>query len=120
MENIMNFGILTGFVAATVVAVATFTASAAHAQSGEVTRTQVRAELAQLRGAGYDQSQGEDAYYPAAIEAAQARTETADTDPNNPASSYGGGPNSGSSASGALRAMPLEDNDGTQSIYFGQ
>jgi Domain of unknown function (DUF4148) len=38
-----------------------------------VTRAQVRAELVQLEKAGYNPARGEDPYYPADIQAAEAR-----------------------------------------------
>ncbi|RQR58827.1 DUF4148 domain-containing protein [Burkholderia sp. Bp9126] len=45
----------------------------AHADAQALSRAQVRAELDRFRAAGYDPSRGEDANYPADIQAAEAR-----------------------------------------------
>jgi hypothetical protein len=59
---------------AVVVAAALVAPVAAFAQANQgVTRAQVRAELVQLEKAGYNPSRGEDPYYPADIQAAEAK-----------------------------------------------
>ena len=88
---------------------------ASFAQSnGPVTRAQVRAELFQLEQAGYDPSRGEDADYPADIQAAEARVAAQNAE----TSGVGGAP-SGTSASGAPAQPSYASNDGIKSIYFG-
>ncbi|MFT0170649.1 DUF4148 domain-containing protein [Paraburkholderia mimosarum] len=74
-----------------------------------VTREQVRAELVQLEQAGYRIGDGDNANYPADIQAAEARVTA-----QNGGSSYGGMV-SGSSASGAPAPVT-----GLQPVYFGQ
>ncbi|GAB7525033.1 DUF4148 domain-containing protein [Paraburkholderia sp. 2C] len=90
------------------------------AQAGELTRAQVRAELAQLRAAGYDQSIGEDAHYPNALQQAAARVNA--TQPVVHAQSHDssgdGADTAGTSASGNRFAQP--GNDGMKPVYFGQ
>lgn len=83
---------------------------ASFAQSNQpVTRAQVRAELIQLEKAGYEPGRA-DPYYPADIQAAQARV----AQQNGTAqSSYGGAVN-GSSQSG--HPVPV---NGPKSVYFG-
>ena len=86
---------------------------ASFAQSNQpVTRAQVRAELIQLEKAGYEPTRS-DPYYPADIQAAQARVAAQNGTAQAPASSYGGVV-SGSSDSG--RAV---STTGAKSIYFG-
>ena len=59
---------------AVVVAAALAAPVAVFAQSSQpVTRAQVRAELVELEKAGYNPSHGEDPYYPADIQAAEAK-----------------------------------------------
>ena len=82
-------------------------------QSNEPTRAQVRAELVQLEKAGYQPGRN-DPYYPADIQAAEARVGAQ----NGVSSSYGGVV-SGSSAAGAPTAVRPAANDGMKSIYFG-
>jgi hypothetical protein len=84
-----------------VVIVASLAASATvFAQSNtRITREQVRAELVQLEQAGYHVGDGDQAHYPAAIQAAEARVAAQQ---NNGASAYGGSV-AGSSASGSSR-----------------
>jgi Ni/Co efflux regulator RcnB len=86
---------------------------ASFAQSNQpMTRAQVRAELVQLEKAGYHPGHA-DPYYPADIQAAQARVD-AQNDTAQAAKSGFGGVVSGSSQSGhAVKA------DGSKSIYFG-
>jgi hypothetical protein len=121
-ENMMKIRFATPLVAAAALAFSAWAGTAANvAHAGELTRAQVRAELAQLRAAGYDQSVGEDVHYPDALQQAQARVNT--TQPVAQASarenSGYGGEAAGTSASGGNRfAKP--GNDGTKPIYFGQ
>ncbi|NPT58816.1 DUF4148 domain-containing protein [Paraburkholderia elongata] len=79
------------------------------------TREQVRAELIQLESAGYHVGDGDNASYPTAIQAAEARVAA-----QNGATSGYGGVVSGSSASGAPAAVRPTSSDGLMSIYFGQ
>ncbi|QBQ99462.1 DUF4148 domain-containing protein [Paraburkholderia pallida] len=74
-----------------------------------VTTEQVRAELVQLEQAGYHVGDGDNANYPADIQAAEARVAA-----QGGASSYGGVV-SGTSASGAPATIP-----GLKPIYVGQ
>jgi hypothetical protein len=70
---------------------------ASFAQSNQpVTRAEVRNELVQLEKAGYNPSASDDATYPAAIQAAEARVAA-----ENGSTSGVGGVASGSSQSGA-------------------
>jgi opacity protein-like surface antigen len=86
---------------------------AAFAQSNQpVTRAQVRAELIQLEKAGYHPGRA-DPYYPADIQAAQARVNAQNGVAQAAESGYGGVV-SGSSQSG----HPVPAN-GPKSIYFG-
>src|SRR5579864_4115528 len=86
---------------------------ASFAQSNQpVTRAQVRAELVQLEKAGYQPGRS-DPYYPADIQAAQARI-AAQNGTAQPAGSSYGGVAAGSSQSG----HPVPAN-GPKSIYFG-
>ncbi|QIE25615.1 hypothetical protein SBC1_51130 (plasmid) [Caballeronia sp. SBC1] len=80
-----------------VIAVAVLSAPiASFAQSNApVTRAQVRAELAQLAQVGYHPGDGDNARYPADIQAAEARVAAQDS----AATGYGGSTN-GTSASG--------------------
>lgn len=80
-----------------VVIVASLTASASvFAQSNSrITHEQVRAELIQLQQAGYHVGDGDEAHYPEAIQAAEARIAARNTD----LSGYGGNA-TGSSQSG--------------------
>jgi hypothetical protein len=81
--------IMTSLIKAVVVVVASLVASATvFAQSNtRITREQVRAELVQLQQAGYHVGDGDQAHYPEAIQAAEARIAAQ----NNNASAYGGG-----------------------------
>ena len=87
---------------------------ASFAQSTQpVTRAQVRAELVQLEKAGYQPGQS-DPYYPANLQAAQARVDAQNGTAQAAATGFGGAV-SGSSQSG--HSAPLS---GPKSIYFGQ
>ncbi|MGZ2748985.1 DUF4148 domain-containing protein [Burkholderia stagnalis] len=81
----------------------------AHADAQALSRTQVRAELARLRAAGYDPSRGEDASYPTDILAAEARI-AAQRDAGT--GSYGGGNPAGASEAGARQVERRLDHDG--------
>ena len=118
----MKIRFATPLVAAAALALSAWAGTAANAaHAGELTRAQVRAELAQLRAAGYDQSVGEDVHYPDALQQAQARvnaTQPVAEAPAHEGSGYGGEA-AGTSASGGNRfAQP--GNDGMKPIYFGQ
>ena len=99
---------------AVVIAAALAAPVASFAQSNQpVTRAQVRSELIQLEQAGYQPGRA-DPYYPADIQAAQARVD-AQNGAAQPAASAFGGAVSGSSQSG--HTAPVT---GAKSIYFGQ
>ena len=100
---------------AVVLAAAIAAPIASFAQSNEpVTRAQVRAELVQLEQAGYNPTRGADPYYPADIQAAEARVAA-----QNGATSGVGGVSSGSSASGDVAASRHSSSDGIKPVYFG-
>lgn len=89
-------------IAKVVVSVAAVVAPAlAFAQSNNapLTRAQVRAELAQLQGAGYSTASGENATYPADIQAAEASVAAQQSGVNQ---AYGG-MQSGGAASGTMQ-----------------
>ncbi|ABE35053.1 hypothetical protein DR64_6221 [Paraburkholderia xenovorans LB400] len=67
-----------------------------------VTRAEVRADLVRLEQAGYNPSLADDADYPAAIQAAEAKVAAQDA-PQTTQSSYGGVAQTGSSSSGMRR-----------------
>jgi cytochrome c556 len=72
---------------AVVVAAALAAPVAVFAQSNQpLTRAQVRAELVQLEKAGYNPARGEDPYYPADVQAAEAKVAAQ----NAAATGYGG------------------------------
>jgi type II secretory pathway pseudopilin PulG len=95
-------------------AAALFLPPVARSQSdATLTRAQVRAELAQLKQAGYDPARGGDPSYPSDIQAAEARI-SAQSDTG----AYGGA-TSGLSASGSrLESRPATAEEMKQ-IYFG-
>src|ERR1700760_4221057 len=64
--------------------------------NGSVTRAEVRADLVRLEQAGYNPSLADDADYPAAIQAAEAKVASQSV-PQTAQSSYGGVPQNGSS-----------------------
>ena len=97
---------------AVVVAAALAAPVAVFAQSNQpVTRAQVRAELVQLEKVGYHVGDGDNAHYPDAIQAAEAKVAAQ----NNAV----GGVAVGSSASGAPAAV-RPAYDGMKPVYFGQ
>jgi hypothetical protein len=81
-------------------ALATPVVSFAQQSNGPVTRAQVRAELVQLEKAGYQPGRGNDLYYPAQLQAAEARVAA-----QNGATTGAGGVVSGSSASGTSASV---------------
>src|SRR5580658_4333431 len=84
----------------------------AFAQSSQpVTRAQVRAELVQLEQAGYNPARGSDPYYPADIQAAEARVAA-----QNGATSGVGGVVSGSSAAGSHAASDDASSNGLKPV----
>jgi hypothetical protein len=100
---------------AVVIAAVLATPIATFAQSNQpVTRAQVRAELVQLEKAGYNPARGSDPYYPADVQAAEARVAA-----QNGATSGFGGVASGSSESGTAAVGRPIANDVMKSIYFG-
>jgi hypothetical protein len=105
--------IMKSLIQAVVIAAVLAAPVASFAQSNQpITRAQVRAELIQLEKAGY-QPGLDDPYYPADIQAAEARVAAQNGTAQAAASSYGGAV-SGSSQSGhAVQA------NGPKSVYFG-
>ncbi|MFM0335716.1 DUF4148 domain-containing protein [Paraburkholderia fungorum] len=94
-------------------------ASFAKQPNEPVTRAQVRAELVQLEKAGYNPARGEDPYYPADIQAAEAKVaaqnaQTATAQAGVADTSGVGGIVGGSSASGAPAVAT-----GPRSLYSG-
>ncbi|CAB3760307.1 DUF4148 domain-containing protein [Paraburkholderia solisilvae] len=90
---------------------------ASYAQTNDpVTRAEVRADLISVEQAGYSPSAGENVYYPADIQAAEAKAATRND------SAYGGVAQ-GTSASGTKMRAPMHSNCvGPVSfcnIYFG-
>jgi hypothetical protein len=77
--------------------------AASFAQSSTITRAQVRAELVQLQQVGYHVGDGDQAHYPEAIQAAQAKVAAL----NGANSSYGGVANA--SQSGGRASVSAED-----------
>lgn len=99
---------------AVVIAAALAAPVASFAQSSQpVTRAQVRSELIQLEQAGYQPGRA-DPYYPADIQAAQARVAEQNGTAQAAQSGYGGVV-SGSSQGG----HPVALDNGPKSIYFG-
>jgi hypothetical protein len=97
-----------------VAAVLVVPAVSSFAQSNApVTRAEVRAQLVQLEKAGYRPG-GEDPYYPADVQAAEARVAA-----QNSAATGFGGVTDGASASGARAVVAPALNDNGKSIYFG-
>lgn len=72
---------------------------ASFAQSNQpLTRAQVRAQLVQLEKAGYSPAQGRDPYYPADIQAAEARVAAQNGTAQAETTGYGSGSNGSSQA----------------------
>ncbi|MGU7775504.1 DUF4148 domain-containing protein [Burkholderia sp. MR1-5-21] len=101
--------IMKSIIYAVVAATALSASYGAFAQSSQVTREQVRAELVQLEQAGY-RPEVADLQYPQALQAAQARVTNAD------AAGYGAQAAAGVRAG---RLVPATQN-GPSSTYFGQ
>ncbi|WGS52222.1 DUF4148 domain-containing protein [Paraburkholderia sp. D15] len=99
---------------AVVIAAALAAPVASFAQSNQpMTRAEVRAQLIQLEQAGYQPGHA-DPYYPADIQAAQARVDAKNGTAQGAESGYGGVV-SGSSEGG----HPVAVGTGPQSVYFG-
>ena len=77
--------------------------------NGPVTRAEVRADLVRLEQAGYNPSVGEDAEYPASIQAAEAKV-AAQNAPQSTQSSYGGVTQSSNSSSGMRKPMSSDSS----------
>ncbi|CAG9245112.1 conserved exported hypothetical protein [Paraburkholderia unamae] len=84
-------------------ALAALVAPAASFAQSTITRAQVRAELVQLQQVGYRVGDGDNAHYPEAIQAAQAKVATL----NGANSAYGGVANA--SQSGGRPAVSAQD-----------
>jgi type II secretory pathway pseudopilin PulG len=98
MKNLIGFTLVLGTLAAPAL-------SFAQSNAAPLTRAQVRAELTQLEQAGYNISAGEDANYPASIQAAEAKV-AAGANMQQAASAVGGIASGGSSESGAPMRTP--------------
>ena len=86
----------------------------AQIQNGPLTRAQVKAELAQLERAGYSPAMGEQASYPADIQAAEAKV-AAQQNTNEANEAYGGTHAGGvASGSGSTR-KPMSMKHGAAS-----
>ena len=104
------------FVQAVVLAAVLAAPIASFAQSNPpVTRAQVRAELAQLEKAGYNPARGSDPYYPADLQATEARVAAQ----NGATSSFGGMVSGSSASAGPAEARHTATHDLTL-IFFGQ
>ncbi|WP_048987252.1 DUF4148 domain-containing protein [Burkholderia cenocepacia] len=88
--------------------------SFAQQSNGPVTRAQVRAELIQLEQAGYRPGRANDPYYPADIQAAEARVHAQNSAARGSNTGYG------SSMSGGAESGSRAGGIGTRSVYFGQ
>lgn len=91
-------------------ALATPIASFAQDATAPLTRAEVRADLVRVEQAGYRPA--DNVYYPADIQAAEARVQAQDV--TAPGNSGVGGVSDGSTQAGAPRA-----NEGSHTIYFG-
>ena len=86
----------------------------AQSQNVPLTRAQVKAELAQLEQAGYSPAMGEQANYPADIQAAEAKV--AEQQKANETNEAYGGAHSGDAASGpGSTRMPMSMRHGSSS-----
>ena len=88
---------------AAIVATALVIPVASFAQS-QITRAQVRAELAELQSVGYHVGDGDQAHYPEAIQAAEAKLAARD------GATAHGGANNGTSQSGGARVSQSDWN----------
>ena len=86
------------------------TVTFAQSNTSPVSRAQVRAELLQLEQAGYSTSAGDNATYPAALQAAEATVAHREADKASDA--VGGTALAGTSESGSMRKQaPKQDAD---------
>ncbi|SKD04181.1 protein of unknown function [Burkholderia sp. CF099] len=118
----MNIKIIAAFVVAAAISAPAFAATDTQApsqqpvvvaaQSGGLTRAQVRAELVALQKAGYG---GEDVTYPTQIQAAEARVAA-----QKAAAGSQGGVGSGSEASGSRTVADRASIDDVKPASFGQ
>jgi hypothetical protein len=99
------------FIKAIAVAAVLAIPAVSFAQSAPVTRTEVRAQLAQLERAGYNPA-SDQTEYPRNIQAAEARVAA-----QSGTSAGYGGVSDGTSAAGSI-SRPVA-NDGTKPLYFG-
>jgi hypothetical protein len=107
------------FVKAVAVAALVVAPALSFAQTdSSLTRDQVKQDLRQVEGAGYDPSRSDQTSYPSDIQAAESRASRQGNASNADMNAYGGAV-SGRSAAG-MRAMPPMDNDGTKPVYFGR
>jgi Domain of unknown function (DUF4148) len=114
MQIMKQLALLTLALGAVVSSSVTF----AQSDSGPLTRAQVRADLIRIEQAGYRPAANNDPYYPADIQAAEARVAAQDATHNDwqmAAESVGGMPQDGSSQAG----KPIEETP-ARSIYFGK
>lgn len=74
-----------------------------------LTRAEVRADLVRVEQAGYNPSPGDDASYPADIQAAEAKIAAQNTQQTTQ-SAYGGVPQNGSASSGVHSRMPMKSD----------
>jgi hypothetical protein len=81
-----------------------------------LTRAQVRAQLVQLEQAGYHVGDGDQATYPAQLQAAEAKVARAEAG----SSGYGGAANGSSAAGAATPAAYQAEIPGLRPIYSGQ
>lgn len=93
MNKFFSFAVALGILASPAL-------SFAQSSTAPVTRAQVRAELVRLEQAGYNISAGEDAHYPADIQAAEAKIAT-DANAQQAAGGVGGVATGGRSEAGA-------------------
>lgn len=98
---------------AVVIAVAVTAPVASFAQqNAPVTRAQVRAEIVQLANAGYHVGDGDNASYPDAIQAAEARVAA-----SNGNTGYGGVPSGSSQAGGSSSSISIVSPEAWNSMY---
>lgn len=106
---------MNSLIKAVVVTLAIAAPVASFAQTSEpVTRAQVKAELKQLEAAGYRPSAGTDPYYPADVQAAQARIAASQGNVQAPAHDVGGVTSGVTHTGGHVNGAA-----NTKSIYFG-
>jgi hypothetical protein len=102
----MEVNTMKSLIQAVAVAAALIVPAASFAQSNApVTRAQVRAEIVQLQRVGYHMGDGDNAHYPEAIQAAEARVAAM-----NGNSAYGGVASGSSQAGGGATVSPQDWN----------